>query len=215
LKRPATRWRDVRKWEVMTTRREPMAGRVAKPLRSGVLWGLMALAATGMLAVLIGVGGAATTWTMERFDAAVYGWPGELVFAAGVVGVAMSIPAAAWSVAYASTHRSPTGRALLASGLGIGALIAISAVDRSFGLVGGAGMAFSVALPYGPWHRLTARIVPVVVAIILGVSLVGGTGNLRTIALVAASYPTAALLVWAGDATWRWLPLDPATGLSS
>jgi hypothetical protein len=163
----------------------------------------MALAATAILALLIGGGGATITWIMERFDAASFGWPGGLVFGAAVVGVAMSIPAAAWAVSYASTQRAPSGRALLASALGIGALIAISVVDRAMGLVGGAGMAFAVALPYREWHRLAVRIVPIVGAILLGAAVIDVGGNVFTVGLHALSYPAAALLVWAGDAAWR------------
>lgn len=187
----------------MEPQREPLAGRVAGPLRSGVLWGLMALAATAILALLIGGGGAAVTWIMERFDAAAFGWPGNLVFGAAVVGVALSIPAAAWAVSYASTQRAPSGRALLATALGIGALIAISVVDRAMGLVGGAGMAFAVALPYLQWHRLVIRILPIVGAILIGAALIEAEGNVATIVLNAVSYPVAALLVWLGDGAWR------------
>jgi hypothetical protein len=173
----------------------------------------MALVATGILALLIGGGGAAVTWIMERFDAADFGWPGNLVYGAGVVGVALSIPAAAWAVSYASTQRAPSGRALLASGLGIGALIAISVVDRSMGLVGGAGMAFAVALPYREWHRLTVRIVPIVVAILVGAAFIDVNTNAVTIGLNALSYPIAGLLVWLGDGAWRlvrhWMPGTP------
>jgi len=187
----------------MEPQREPLAGRVAGPLRSGVLWGLMALAATAILALLIGGGGAVVTWIMERFDAAAFGWPGNLVFGAAVVGVALSIPAAAWAVSYASTQRAPSGRALLATALGIGALIAISVVDRAMGLVGGAGMAFAVALPYLQWHRLVMRILPIVGAILIGAALIEAEGNVATIVLNAVSYPVAALLVWLGDGAWR------------
>jgi hypothetical protein len=168
----------------------------------------MALTATGILATIIGGGGAAITWILERFDAAVYGWPGDIVFGAAVVGVALSIPAATWSVSYTSTQAAPAGRALLASGLGVGALIAISTVDRSVGLLGGAGMAFAVALPFGPWHRLALRIVPVVAAILVGTSLISASGNLATVILTAISYPVAAVLVWMGDGVWRWLPIS-------
>ena len=200
----------MREYRTMEPQREPMAGRVAGPLRSGVLWGLMALAATAILALLIGGGGAAVTWIMERFDAAEFGWPGNLVFGAAVVGAALSIPAAAWAVSYASTQRAPSGRALLATALGIGALIAISVVDRSMGLVGGAGMAFAVALPYLEWHRLVIRIVPIVVAILAGAALIDASGNALTVGLNAASYPIAGLLVWLGDGAWRlarrWIP---------
>lgn len=192
----------------MATSREPLAGRVASPLRSGTLWGLMALAATGMLALFIGAGGAAATWVMERLDRAVFGWPGDLVFAAGVVGTALSIPAAAWSVSYASTQRSPAGRALLAAGLGIGALVAISVVNRSVALVGGGAVAFAVSLPYTEWHRLALRLLPAVIAIIVGAAFIGPIGNVATVLLTAASYPVAAVLVWSGDALWRVLPLD-------
>lgn len=191
--------------------REPMAGRVARPLRSGALWGIMALGATGVLASIIGAGGAAITWVLERFDAAVYGWPGDLVFGAAVFGVALSIPAATWSVSYASTQAAPAARALLASGLGVGALIAISAVDRSMGLLGGAGMAFSVALPYEPWHRLTLRIVPVVAAILIGTAFIEVSSNVETVVLTAVSYPVAAILVWIGDGVWRRSPLSADT----
>ena len=188
-----------------------MAGRVARPLRSGALWGIMALGATGVLASIIGAGGAAITWVLERFDAAVYGWPGDLVFGAAVFGVALSIPAATWSVSYASTQAAPAARALLASGLGVGALIAISAVDRSMGLLGGAGMAFSVALPYEPWHRLTLRIVPVVAAILIGTAFIEVSSNVETVVLTAVSYPVAAILVWIGDGVWRRSPLSADT----
>jgi hypothetical protein len=163
----------------------------------------MALAATAILALLIGGGGAVVTWIMERFDAAAFGWPGNLVFGAAVVGVALSIPAAAWAVSYASTQRAPSGRALLATALGIGALIAISVVDRAMGLVGGAGMAFAVALPYLQWHRLVMRILPIVGAILIGAALIEAEGNVATIVLNAVSYPVAALLVWLGDGAWR------------
>jgi hypothetical protein len=192
----------------MTIRREPLAGRIASPLRSGALWGLLALVATGILALIIGGGGAAITWVAERFDAAEYGWPGDLVFGAAVVGVALSIPAATWSVSYASTQAAPAGRALLATGLGIGSLVAIATVDRGMSLLGGAGMAFAVALPFGPWHRLAFRIIPVVLVIVLGAAFINGDGNPLIVALTAVSYPMAALLVWVGDAAWRWLPLD-------
>jgi hypothetical protein len=169
---------------------------------------MMALAATGILALLIGGGGAGITWILERFDATDFVWPGDLVFGVGVVGVALSIPSAAWATAYASTHAAPAGRALLAAGLGVGALVAISTVDRPASLVGAAGMCFAVALPFGPWHRLTFRILPIVAAVSLGTTLFEPTGNTTLVIVTAVSYPIAALLVWAGDAAWRALPLD-------
>ena len=191
----------------MTIRREPLAGKVAGPLRSGALWGMMALAATGVLALLIGGGGASITWILERFGVMEYAWPGDLVFGTAVVGTALSVPSAAWATAYASTHAAPAGRALLAAGLGVGALVAISAVDRAASLAGAAGMCFAVALPFGPWHRLASRIVPIVVAVTLGTAMLEPSGNIALVVLAALSYPIAAVLVWAGDAAWRALPI--------
>jgi hypothetical protein len=171
---------------------------------------MLALAATGVLALLIGGGGAAISWVLERFDVAEFAWPGDLVFGAAVIGVALSVPAAAWATAYASTHAAPAGRALLAAGLGVGALVAISAVDRAVSLIGAAGLCFAVALPFGPWHRLTFRIVPVVLATILGTAALDPSGNPVTVALTAAAYPIGALLVWSGDVLWRALPFGTA-----
>ena len=122
------------------------------------------------------------------------------------------VPAAAWAVSYASTQRAPGGRALLATGLGVVALIAISVVDRAMGLVGGAGMAMAVALPYREWHRLTARIVPTVAAIVLGAALIDVSGNVATVASNVVAYPIAALLVWLGDGAWRLIRRLARTG---
>jgi hypothetical protein len=168
-----------------------------------VVWGLLALAATAILSLAVGLGGAAVIWIQERLGGGEFRWPGDLVSGTAAVGIVLSIPSATWAVSYASTLRAPQGRALLATALGVGALVAISMVDRTVGLVGGAGMAFAVALPFDPWHRLVLRIVPLVTAILVWAAVQVPQTALLVVVATAVGYPLAGILVWIGDAAWR------------
>ena len=183
--------------------RRPLGNRVVKPLRTATLWGLLTLAVGAVLAVFIGLGGAAVSWVLERFDRATFGWPTDLLVGVAAVTIPLSVASASWAASFVSTDRMPAGRAVLATAAGVAVLAGFAVVDRPVGLGTGAATAMALAMPFDRWPRLVARLAPawLVTAGLLWV--VVDRDAVTMAAFLALAYPAAAVLVWLGDLTWR------------
>ncbi len=183
---------------------KPLTDSVARPLRAGVVWGVLAGAAGVAIAFGVGGIGYAATWVGSRFGDTTPGWPEPVVTGALTVAAMASLAAATWAACFASAAR-PVARTVVAAALG--------AVVVGFGLTSGAPVAmvtaavvaWSLGIPFERWSRLLARLLPGLGVGVVAWVVAADVTPLVDAALVAAAYPFAASSVGIGDRSWRTL----------
>jgi hypothetical protein len=124
----------------------------------------------------------------------------------GAVAAPFTIASSTWAAAYLSTDRLPSGRALLATALGILLLVLLVKLDSPAVLLAAAGAAWSLAIPFDRWSRVAARLVaislPAVIVHVAARGLVDGNEFVPWAVVVVLSFPAAGLALWLADRTW-------------
>lgn len=184
----------------------PLANRLDRPLRMAVAWGLVSLAVAVALALAVGGAAWIVAGVRSLFTDADVTWPGGLVRNVGAAAAPFVIASSTWAAAFLSTERMPAGRAVLATALGVLVLVVLARVESPAVLFAAGAGAWSLAIPFERWGRFVCRLAAVaavaVVAHVILQGLVAGNPLWPWAAIVAASLPVAAVVLWPADRVW-------------